>query len=959
MGWIQYCVVAWMQFAIDATILLGLSCLSLRWITQPVERLRLILVVLIAVLALPWVIAFSSVPSWRLGWIAADYTQPDKAIPFHIESESGTPPVVMKLRGFAAVPPMLTSTEPQTAPAGSFTTVVQSTPTLHLSVDRLHTTENRPWFAALDVWTTLGLCVASLHVLVGGLFLVERIIGRKKLNGLCRNSTQATEAVSDAWRRIAGLRGARVQILISKELTSPLMFGWWRPVVIVPQSIANRGGLELDGCLAHEWSHLDRRDVLAWRLTTFCQYLLWYQPTYWVLRRELRICQEFMADHRSTKHVIEPIQYSELLMTMAKGRGGLNVAESLSMFERQGQLTRRINLLLFHHGTLNDRCRKTFTISALVLVAMSTIAISSLRMEADANATEQIDWPEPFELPEQPEEYPQHDDESSKNPKTPQVAVEPETASPSFPRVFGRTEIVGRSVSYRSVQTVRGKATEERRYFIAPDGRERTEFKYFHGKVVRVMDSDYSTMLTLVENSKSASRLQNLGLFRIFVHSRGNLTLRILQIYKDSVLSDRKAKDLGNAIVGGKKAQGYSTANGLTVWIDPISGDLVQVEQEFLLGLGGRETLSDFRFDADMDESLFSLEVPEGYKLIDGWVSRKDVKKVEPTTLDGLQKVWGRLELLSDLETAPDASISSAWGQLVSRNEQGKQIARTTVGSRQTPRLIRSSLADTNGKYLLFHLNEFQFLDGTVGASIYANYVKGKRTWRYPENSEMTNEVNDLCVADLGGDKKTKIVVGLTKDGLQVLDENGHAVWKNPNVSITGNIEPANVDSDIASELLCSSSQGDLLVIDSDGTLLRKIDPGFASHMVRAWSPTGSTSGQLVILSAGTSRDPVPQGKEPQTKLVAIDIGGNQKWSVDLSGRVIDSAIATNRPWLSVVLADGSMRVIDVSSGKDIASLESHTATSSARVAWLPIKNADPLLVVGISFQTTAYRIGE
>ena len=172
-------------------------------------------------------------------------------------------------------------------------------------------------------------------------------------------------------------------------------------------------------------------------------------------------------------------------------------------------------------------------------------------------------------------------------------------------------------------------------------------------------------------------------------------------------------------------------------------------------------------------------------------------------------------------------------------------------------------------------------------------------------------------------------------------------------------LDRRDVDSDIASELLCSSSQGDLLFIDSDGTLLRKMDPGFASHMVRAWSPLGSTNGQLVILSAGTLRDPVPQGKEPQTKLVAIDIGGNQKWSVDLSGRVIDSAIATNRPWLSVALADGSMRVIDVSSGKDIARLESHTATTSARVAWLPIKDADPLLVVGIRFQTTAYRIGE
>ena len=87
MDWLQYYVVVWMQFAIETTVILGLTWLALHWIEQPVERLRLILMVLMAIVALPWIIAFASVPSWRLGWIAADPSQPVEALPFNINSD--------------------------------------------------------------------------------------------------------------------------------------------------------------------------------------------------------------------------------------------------------------------------------------------------------------------------------------------------------------------------------------------------------------------------------------------------------------------------------------------------------------------------------------------------------------------------------------------------------------------------------------------------------------------------------------------------------------------------------------------------------------------------------------------------------------------------------------------------------------------------------------------------------
>jgi hypothetical protein len=49
------------------------------------------------------------------------------------------------------------------------------------------------------------------------------------------------------------------------------------------------------------------------------------------------------------------------------------------------------------------------------------------------------------------------------------------------------------------------------------------------------------------------------------------------------------------------------------IWADPKTRLPLQVE--FIVPDGTRITLSDFRFNPKLDDALFSLEVPKGYKL--------------------------------------------------------------------------------------------------------------------------------------------------------------------------------------------------------------------------------------------------------------------------------------------------------------------------------------------------------
>jgi hypothetical protein len=71
MTWQQTFVVAWIQFAVAAAVLLCGALLAVRRLRQPAERARLVPVVLSAALAVPLLAALSPWPVWNLGWIEA------------------------------------------------------------------------------------------------------------------------------------------------------------------------------------------------------------------------------------------------------------------------------------------------------------------------------------------------------------------------------------------------------------------------------------------------------------------------------------------------------------------------------------------------------------------------------------------------------------------------------------------------------------------------------------------------------------------------------------------------------------------------------------------------------------------------------------------------------------------------------------------------------------------------
>jgi beta-lactamase regulating signal transducer with metallopeptidase domain len=97
---------------------------------------------------------------------------------------------------------------------------------------------------------------------------------------------------------------------------SPLSFGVVRPTVVLPAALARSASPGvLRWVLAHELAHLGRRDAWSAVLLGLGQAVYFFVPWFWWLRREVRLCQEYIADAAAASTGGSAEDYAQLLLS--------------------------------------------------------------------------------------------------------------------------------------------------------------------------------------------------------------------------------------------------------------------------------------------------------------------------------------------------------------------------------------------------------------------------------------------------------------------------------------------------------------------------------------------------------------------------------------------------------------------------------------------------------------------
>ena len=149
----------------------------------------------------------------------------------------------------------------------------------------------RPSWLVLIGWGMFGMVVLGIVRLLLGLVAIFRLLRS------CKPVTdEPLLALFEELRTKCDVK-KQVALLSSSELKSPATVGWLRAKVLVPTNWNDRSEAEVVSALSHELIHVRNSDFLKNLISQTAIALNFFNPLVHWLGRELRISQEFVADH--------------------------------------------------------------------------------------------------------------------------------------------------------------------------------------------------------------------------------------------------------------------------------------------------------------------------------------------------------------------------------------------------------------------------------------------------------------------------------------------------------------------------------------------------------------------------------------------------------------------------------------------------------------------------------------
>lgn len=198
---------------------------------------------------------------------------------------------------------------------------------------------------------------------------------------LSRWTRGGAEVTDPEWQallaRLSEAAGARrpVRLVMSDQISSPLSWGWRRPVVLIDRDTFEEVE-RAEAILAHELAHVVRRDWPALLLSRAAAGLFWFNPLAWLLEREAVQQAEEAADCAASAR-IAPTEYAQTLLTWAQIDRRVVPANSIAPGSALG---RRVRAVLDGRGRL--RAGTALARAAMVGCIALAVPLASVELVA-------------------------------------------------------------------------------------------------------------------------------------------------------------------------------------------------------------------------------------------------------------------------------------------------------------------------------------------------------------------------------------------------------------------------------------------------------------------------------------------------------------------------------------------------------------------------------------------------
>ena len=191
---------------------------------------------------------------------------------------------------------------------------------------------------------------------------------------------------------VGSKRAQSIRIIESHRLTSAATTGWRRPMILLPATWREWSTVERDAVLAHELSHIRRRDWLTTFFAECMRTVHFYHPLVHWLAARLRMDQELAADAHAADQVGGPQPYLKVLTQMALARSVQRTRWPVRAFlPTRNALMRRVDMLRNGDGfekNVPRRLRWGLTLGVLMLGVLAVGMRPSDALQAQTDSGE-------------------------------------------------------------------------------------------------------------------------------------------------------------------------------------------------------------------------------------------------------------------------------------------------------------------------------------------------------------------------------------------------------------------------------------------------------------------------------------------------------------------------------------------------------------------------------------------
>ena len=180
----------------------------------------------------------------------------------------------------------------------------------------------------------------------------------------------------------------------SEFVSVPMTVSVLRPTILFPLTWRDWDDAKLDAVIAHEMSHVGRRDLVTHRLAALHCAIFWFSPLAWWLNRQLADLAEQASDEAALRHGADRTAYAKTLLGFFEalhGTSGRVWWQGVSMASA-GRAEQRMERILGWNGSVAMNLKKSVAVTIVMLAVPVVYVVASAspqerKVDAQSSAT--------------------------------------------------------------------------------------------------------------------------------------------------------------------------------------------------------------------------------------------------------------------------------------------------------------------------------------------------------------------------------------------------------------------------------------------------------------------------------------------------------------------------------------------------------------------------------------------